>query len=47
MEPSNKAYAYAAKDKSAESGGLRWVRQFSSLGALIVFKSCLQAVTKA
>jgi len=26
-EPSNKAYTDAAKDKSAGSGGLRWVRQ--------------------
>jgi len=37
MEPSNKAYAYAAKNKSAESGGLSWIRQFSSLGDLVVF----------
>jgi hypothetical protein len=41
VEPRNKAYTDAAKDKSAESGGLRWIRQLSesvetSIGYLIL-----------
>jgi len=51
VEPSNKAYAYATKDKSAESGGLSWIWQFSSSWGsgrvLILPASCKQGVNWA